>query len=110
MPNTMQINIARDFHDAPAGRYLADGPFSGELFRTKYLAPALRAGEVVVVLDEAEGYGSSFLEEAFGGLVRKEGFSGAELRAKLKLVSAEDPSLIDEIWSYVDDAQSQAAH
>ncbi|MFN4310518.1 MAG: STAS-like domain-containing protein [Ferrovibrio sp.] len=106
----MRISIARDFHDAPAGRYLSDGPYSGELFRNKHLVPALRAGEVVVVLDETEGYGSSFLEEAFGGLVRKEGFANDELRAKLKLVSQEDPSLIDEIWSYIDDAQQRAAH
>lgn len=110
MPNQTRINIAHDFHDAPAGRYLDDGPFNGELFRTKHLVPALRAGEVTVILDEAEGYGSSFLEEAFGGLIRKEGFSGSELRNKLKLVSAEDPTLIDEIWSYVEDAQNLAAH
>jgi len=69
------ISIATDFSRYPAGRTRADGPYSGELFRTKMLEPALAAGDHLVVnFDGARGYGSSFLEEAFGGLVRA-GFS-----------------------------------
>jgi hypothetical protein len=69
------ISIASDFSKTPAGRYPADGPFNGQRFREKLLVPALNAAaqsgdRVVVVLDGALGYSSSFLEEAFGGLVR----------------------------------------
>ena len=66
------INIAKEFSVSPAGRVPADGPFNGERFRNDFLAPALNKNDkVVVVLDGVSGFGSSFLEEAFGGLVRK---------------------------------------
>ena len=94
------INVARDFSRAPAGRYISDGPNSGERFRDQYLVPALRRGEVVdVELDGTRGYGSSFLEEAFGGLVRA-GFQAFEILKRLRLKTS-DPSLAQEIRSYV---------
>lgn len=69
------INIAKDFSMFPAGRYEEDGDFSGTRFRDKILLPKLDSlvGSecVVVVFDGVAGFGSSFLEEAFGGLVRK---------------------------------------
>ena len=72
----IQIDISKDFSDVPAGRYIKDGPYSGEKFRTEHLLPPLQKGEKVeVLLDGVEGYGSSFLEEAFGGLVRNAEYS-----------------------------------
>ena len=83
-----EIVVGRDFSDAPAGRYLTDGPFSGQAFRENCLIPALQAGDVVSVdLSGTFGYGSSFLEEAFGGLVRSGLFDKEELDAKLKIVA-----------------------
>lgn len=97
------VEIAKDFTRYPAGRYRADGPYSGEVFRDKFLEPSLSDGESVkVILDGARGYGSSFLEEAFGGLVRK-GFSVDQVHAMVKIVSA-DPSLKQEIEDYIDTA------
>ncbi|WP_223630184.1 STAS-like domain-containing protein [Pseudomonas atacamensis] len=94
------ISLARDFTKFPAGRYKDDGPYSGELFREKYLAPALESGEEIAIdLDGARGYGSSFLEEAFGGLVRL-GFPADRVLARISLVS-KDTSLITEIQSYI---------
>ncbi|MGO9682705.1 MAG: STAS-like domain-containing protein [Beijerinckiaceae bacterium] len=86
------IEISKDFSRTPGGRHIADGPFSGELFRDRYLAPALREARqsgqrVVVILDGTRGYLSSFLEEAFGGLVRECDFSQAELRRILEIRS-----------------------
>lgn len=52
------------------------------------------------------GYGSSFLEEAFGGLVLKHKMKLSILRHKLKIKSDDEPSLVDEIWIYIDDANS----
>lgn len=101
---TEPISIARDFSRFPAGRYQTDGPYSGEHFR-KVLVERLRErGAVTVLLDGTMGYGSSFLEEAFGGLVRKENFSASELHRALKIEST-DPSLTREIWSYIDKAK-----
>lgn len=99
------IDIAKDFSTEPYGRYLSDGDSNGTKFREEIMAPALAKNEKVVVsLDGAEGYGSSFLEEAFGGLVRENGFSPGELKGRLTIISEEDPSLIAEIWEYVDTA------
>lgn len=70
------ISVARDFSAYPGGRYAKDGDFSGEEFRDQYLWPAVssaiaRSGHVIIELDGTAGYPASFLEEAFGGLIRK---------------------------------------
>ena len=61
----MRISIARDFSDVPIGRDRADGDFTGEAFREDWLIPKLRKASardpLIVVLDGAEGYPSSFL-------------------------------------------------
>ena len=86
-----QIQLGRDYSDAPAGRYRSDGPFSGERFRDDILMPALASETVVEVdLSGVAGYGSSFLEEVFGGLVRKWSEPKALLDSKLHVV-ATDP-------------------
>lgn len=82
------IVLAEEFSDTPGGRYNSDGPFSGERFRDEMLVPAIRQNDhVVVVLDDTDGYGSSFLEEAFGGLYRTEALHGVEISKKLELVA-----------------------
>ncbi|MET3109445.1 hypothetical protein AAKU67_004308 [Oxalobacteraceae bacterium GrIS 2.11] len=99
------INIADQFSRYPAGRYQTDGPYSGEFFRNKYLVPALKEpnnDKIVVNLDGARGYGSSFLEEAFGGLVRM-GFNKETIKSKMEIL-AKDSSLKIEILDYIDKA------
>jgi len=79
-----EINIARDYTPLPGGRYVKYGPYSGEDFRDRILAPALRANDSVKIsLDGTRTLMSSFLEEAFGGLIRVSGFSYDELQKKL---------------------------
>jgi hypothetical protein len=93
------INIVQDFSRAPAGRVISDGPNSGERFREQVLIPALALHDVITVeLDGTRGMGSSFLEEAFGGLVRR-GFAPSELLRRIQFVTS-DPSLIAEIQGY----------
>jgi hypothetical protein len=101
------ISIARDYSETPGGRYVQDGPFSGERFRDELLAPALRDhSRVEVDLDGALSLGSSFLEEAFGGLVRT-GFSADELHSRLT-IRASLSLYRERIWSYIDDAAVHA--
>jgi hypothetical protein len=98
------IDIGKDFSRYPAGRYQTDGPFNGELFRSTFLIPALNNNEqITVALDDTAGYGSSFLEEAFGGLVRL-GYSAKQIKSVISFHS-EDPSLIEEIEEYIFDAE-----
>ena len=67
------IVIGRDFTRTPIGRYVSDGVLSGEVFREKKLIPALKEFDRVTVdLAGVVGYGSSFLEEAFGGLFSRD--------------------------------------
>lgn len=102
------INVATDFSPAPAGRSRHDGPFPGEVFRDELLRPALQShDEVVVDLDGTSGMGSSFLEEAFGGLVRV-GFTEAQLRKRLRFRSSR-PSYEERIWNYVARASVSSA-
>ena len=97
----MLISIAKNFSRVPAGRFREDGPTSGQQFRDDILIPALRKDDVVEVdLDGVEGYGSSFLEEAFGGLVRS-GFAAADLHKKLKIKTVDEAWRM-EVWSYID--------
>jgi hypothetical protein len=99
--DNMIINVAKDFSRYPAGRYISDGPYSGELFREKHLLPVIQAGgKAIIELDGARGYGSSFLEEAFGGLTRKS-FSPETIKKAFTLKS-DDKSLIEEIEEYIE--------
>lgn len=101
---TKTISIARDFTVYPGGRTPEDGEFSGQEFREKFLVPAFNEDESVIVdLDGTRGYGSSFLEEAFGGLVRL-GFSKNDIRRCIAFKSTRT-SLINEINRYIDQAK-----
>jgi hypothetical protein len=109
------IEVAKDFSRTPGGRYFSDGPHSGQMFRDRYLVPALQAAKrsddrVVVVLDGTRGYLSSFLEEAFGGLVRECGFSREELDRLLEIraVDAFYQPYVVLAKRYITDARERA--
>ena len=64
-----------EWTDMPGARYRTDGPFSGEAFREDVLVPGFKrytiTGQPVTVdLDNTQGIARSWIEEAFGGLVR----------------------------------------
>jgi STAS-like domain of unknown function (DUF4325) len=103
----MKIIISKDFSEFPAGRNISDGPNSGERFRVEFLEPNLKKEEIVTVnLDGTMGYGSSFLEEAFGGLVRNNQLNFETLKKKLIL---EDTRKIygELIWQYIKEENSR---
>jgi STAS-like domain of unknown function (DUF4325) len=102
------LSIAKDFSATPGGRYRHQGPNSGEQFLEEVLLPrfeeAERANKILMVdLDGGFGYASSFLEEAFGGLVRKKK-SVAAVEHLLRFVSKEEPYQIRDIHRYMQEA------
>ncbi|OCG76746.1 STAS-like domain-containing protein [Gilliamella sp. Occ4-3] len=81
------ISVVKDFSTSPYGRDDTDDKENnGKLFRENYLVPALKQYDNVIVdLNGYNRYGRSFLDEAFAGLIRDEGFSYDELKTKLKI-------------------------
>ena len=101
------INIAKEFSRYPAGRYESDGDYNGEKFRTNFLVePLKQKAHIKIIFDGARGYGSSFLEEAFGGLVRLK-FSKDEILETFDFISSDDPTLPSEIIGYINDAENE---
>jgi hypothetical protein len=99
--NMKMINVAKDFSRYPSGRHPEDSKYSGERFREDFLVQPLRENSSLMIeLDGTLGYGSSFLDEAFGGLSRIHGFTKEFLKNHLHLISKNE-DLVTEAWSYM---------
>lgn len=104
-----KINVAKDYSVFPGGRFPADGPFSAQEFRDNFLLPPLIADQTLEIeLDGTRGYGSSFLEEAFGGLARL-GIPCQKLLSNIELIS-KNASLKEEITTYIKQASQPAKY
>ncbi len=106
------IKIAKDFSYAPGPRYIREGKNSGELFRRELLAPAIRKAisrkeKLTVDLDGTAGYGRSFLEEAFGGLIREDKLDYQTIVDALVVVSSEQPILKEKINAHLKKAHEE---
>ncbi|MCT4642493.1 MAG: STAS-like domain-containing protein [Bacteriovoracaceae bacterium] len=102
------IKISKDFSDRPGARYKTDGSNSGELFREEHLEKffteaSLMNEDITIDFDHTEGYATSFLEEAFGGLQRK--FKDIDIVKRFKFISTQEESLINEVKQYINDAK-----
>ncbi len=111
MPRT--IYVAKEFSRTPGSRYITEGQFSGEEFRVRLLTPAVREAvsartPLHIVLDGTAGFGTSFLEEAFGGLVRHGVATASDLLKLLKFESEEEIYLIGDIQDYIREAGENA--
>lgn len=97
----MKVDVVT-FSATPGGRYREEGQWSGEEFRDDVLVPLLEAGhDVVVDLDGPLGFTSSFLEEVFGGLVRK---YGPKIRDRVELRAIARPSRAERARELMDRA------
>lgn len=104
----ISYRVADQFTPFPGGRYAADGPGSGESFREDVLIPHIRKAldnedDFFLVLDGVEGLPSSFLEEAFGGLLRHAPWRMDQVQQVLHL-QADDPELgpyVDLAWAFM---------
>lgn len=107
---TKIINISKEYTITPGARYITDGKYSGQDFREKFLEPLFQDNSTVkiqIILDGTMGYATSFLEESFGGLVRKFGnkFTNQEILERFHFISDEEPACINEISQYIKDAK-----
>lgn len=96
--------IAKDYTDTPGHRYEKEGSFSGENFRKTVLLDLLKKAQdqsttILIDFDGGYGYPTSFLEEAFGGLVRAT--KNKNILSIMSFKSDEEPSLINEVESYI---------
>ncbi len=79
------IHVASQVSKFPAGRYKWHGLGSGQHL-CDLIVKALRDrryGRVFIDFEGTAGAGSSFIDEAFGGLIREGGFSLNDLNARL---------------------------
>lgn len=107
---TVRVNVAKQFTKLPGLRYIRLGRFSGEQFRQTFLIEPLRQGKAVVVeLDGVRGYGSSFLEEAFGGTVRELNLEIEDALQRLKVETTVESWRLD-VDEYIRTAQSRKAN
>ena len=106
----MEYNVARQFSRTPSARVFEEGKFPGAELR-QIIAPLIKEcidkkESFIINLDGASGYGTSFLEEVFGGLIRNEEINYQDLKSVLHFITKEEPELEAEIWEYIDDANN----
>jgi hypothetical protein len=109
--DSIKIRVC-DFSKTPGSRYRDEGKkaHSGQEFREDILEPNFKLAissnqKVHVDLDGTIGYGTSWLEEVFGGLARAYGKN--QVLSILNFKSEEEDYLIDDIKQYIEDAEKQ---
>lgn len=108
----MEINVVKEYTDKPGARYESQGSNSGQKFRDTILYPkfieTIEKNETLIVnLDGGYGYGSSFLEETFGGLVRrlkKENNDNYKRVCEIVIISNDNKTWIEKIKGYIKEA------
>ncbi|ELC0887429.1 STAS-like domain-containing protein [Pseudomonas aeruginosa] len=104
MKSEITIDVAKSFSDMPYGRNEKDGKFNGLAFRKLLLEKLSEYQKVKVDLNGTLGCGSSFTDEAFGGLVAYEGFKPEEVLERIEIIYRYD-SIVRTIRKYIEDAK-----
>lgn len=108
----MKIDTVKEFSETPGARYKDEGNYSGEEFREDILIPKYELArkndeKLSINLDGGYGYPPSFLEEAFGGMVRR-GCNKDDILKRLEFISTDDPSLEGKIKEYILNAEKES--
>ncbi len=99
----IHYSIAKQYTEIPGPRFKTEGVFSGEDFRETVLMNLVKKAKnendkIELDLDGGYGYPTSFLEEAFGGLIRA--LKDKSVRDLFIFKSDEEPAIIEEINQY----------
>jgi hypothetical protein len=106
----LKISVARQFSPDPGPRYARQGPNSGETFRRMLVRKLQEAETVEVDLDGTYGFGSSWLDEVFGGLIKYERMSTADVQRRVKVKSDADRSYLITVEEAIEMARPERAH
>ena len=87
------FNVATEFSRAPSGLVANDGAHNATALRTEIVRLLGEFDHLTVDLSGLAPVAPSYIREAFGGLVEKEHFTGADLAERLKIVCADDLSI-----------------
>ena len=102
------IDIGNEFAKALGGRFKKDSDASGEEFLETILEPAfLKHDAIIVHLDSLTGWSPGFMEEAFGGLVRKYGYE--EVHKKIRFETKKREYLVRILDKYMREAEQDRA-
>lgn len=93
-----------DFSITPGSRHIDEGEYSGQEFRETILEPIFKEAvdlgmKVIIDLDGTIGYGTSWLEEVFGGITRK--YSKMLVNKHIEVISNEEPYLKEDINEHI---------
>lgn len=101
----MKIKVSEDYTKTPGGRLSSSGKYSAEIFRDTILIPRLEEAilkkeKLIIDFDGLYGCGISFLEESFGGLIRK-GYKINDILDNIEFISNEDNTIIPNIMQSI---------
>lgn len=100
------INVANDFSIIPSGRQKSDGSATGQHFY-EILVDALsklsKDEQLAINFDGVLTAGSSFLDEAFAGLVRNGVITKKDFHKTIIIIANEHPEIKEKISKYVKD-------
>lgn len=103
---TIVINVAEDFSDLPIGRKIHErfmcepNMLSGEAFKRNLLIPALKTGKPVIIdMSNVYGFGSSWLNEVFGGLHEDMDSTKQELTKRIDILCIDDKMTLSSIYN-----------
>lgn len=101
------INVANDFSLMPSGRHRSDGSYTGDHFYEILIKEIEKVPEdekIIINFDGVLAAGSSFLEQAFAGLIREKKISKNQFFNKFEIVANEYPEIREKVKRYVSEA------
>lgn len=104
--NETVINFKDEYTDAPGGRYMSEGKFSGEHFRevllqTRYLQAVNNNELLIINMDGCYGFPAIFLSESFGGLAKQ--LNNPLIMDNIEIIYSDEPCMRDKICKYIEE-------
>lgn len=101
------IKVATEFSIIPSGRQIGDGSATGKHFYEILVKAILgldKNEKLIIDFDGVLTAGSSFLDEAFAGLIRNNILSKKDFNEIIEITATEHPEIKEKITKYVKSA------